>query len=181
MKSDERASSRRYWSSMSMDDLIKEKGPLNAQWNRSNEAIQKIDAEIKRLQEFYDLQDTNEGRKDIMQKINEQLQQRGRLVGQRNEALGDLDRINAMLKAFDEATKTLEEKSQELQDSEAFKEWKEGLKGRSGSSLFKELKEAKEQRGDLYNSIVYDYDRAARERDPEKRKQIKEQIEVQLK
>lgn len=111
MKSGERASARRHWSSMSMDDLIKEKAPLNAQWNRSNEAVQKIDAEIKRLQGFYDLQDTNEGRKDIMQKINEQLQQRGRAVAQRTEALGDLDRINGLMKAFDEATKTLEEKS----------------------------------------------------------------------
>lgn len=111
MDSDKRASTRRYWSSMSMDDLIKEKSGLNSQWNRSNEAIQKIDSEIKRLQEFYDLQTTNEGRKDIMQKINEQLQQRGRLVGQRNEALGDLDRINGLMKAFEDATKTLEEKS----------------------------------------------------------------------
>lgn len=29
----------------------------------------------------------------------------------RNEALGDMDRINGLMKAFDEATKTLNEKA----------------------------------------------------------------------
>lgn len=116
-----------------------------------------------------------------MNKINEQLQQRGRLVGQRNEALGDLDRINGLMKAFDEATKTLEEKSKELQDSEAFKQWKEGLKGRNGSSLFNELKEAKEARAELYSSILYDYERASKERNPEGRNEIQKQINIKLK
>lgn len=140
-----------------------------------------MDAEIRRLQEFYDLQNTNEGRKDIMQKINEQLQQRGRLVGQRNEALGDIERINGLMKAFEEATKTLEEKSQELQDSESFKQWKEGLKGMGGSALTKELKEAKDKRAELYSSILYDYERASKERSPEARNGIRKQIEIQLK
>ena len=92
-----------------------------------------------------------------MDKINQQLQQRGRLSGMRNEAIGDLDRINGLMKAFDDATKTLNEKAQDLRNSEALSQWKEGLKYLNGSEMTRQLKEAKDRRAELYNSILLDY------------------------
>lgn len=179
--SEKRASARREWSLMSMSDLVLQKSSLNQIWNRSKNQIGNIDDEISRLQKFYDLQTTNKGRQDIMDKINQQLQQRGRLSGMRNEALGDLDRINGLMKAFDDATKTLNEKAQDLRNSEALSQWKEGLKYLNGSEMTRQLKEAKDRRAELYNSILLDYDKAAGTRNPESRKKLNDRIEFQLK
>ena len=179
--SEKRASARREWSLMSMDKLFMQKYNINQTWNRSKNQIGYIDDEITRLQKFYDLQTTNEGRQNIMNKINEQLQQRGRLSGMKNEALGDIDRINGLMKAFDDATKTLQEKAQDLRNSEALTQWKEGLKYLNGSEMTKQLKEAKDRRAELYNSILLDYEKAASTRNPESRRKLNERIEFQLK
>ena len=179
--SEKRASERREWSTMSMDKLFMQKYYLNQTWNRSKNQIGYIDDEISRLQKFYDLQTTNKGRQDIMDKINQQLQQRGRLSGVRNEALGDLDRINGLMKAFDEATKTIQEKAQDLRNSESLSQWKEGLKYLNGSEMTRQLKEAKERRAELYQSILNDYEKAASTRNPESRRKLNDRIELQLK
>ena len=60
--SEKRASARREWSLMSMSDLVLQKSSLNQIWNRSKNQIGNIDDEISRLQKFYDLQTTNNGR-----------------------------------------------------------------------------------------------------------------------
>lgn len=60
--SEKRASARREWSLMSMSDLVLQKSSLNQTWNRSKNQIGNIDDEISRLQKFYDLQTTNNGR-----------------------------------------------------------------------------------------------------------------------
>ena len=179
--SEKRASARREWSLMSMQDLLIQKSSLNKIWNSSKNQIGNIDDEISRLQKFYDLQTTNKGRQDIMDKINQQIQQRGRLSGMRNESLGDLDRINGLMKAFDEATKTIQEKAQDLRNSEALSQWKEGLKYLNGSEMTRQLKEAKDRRAELYNSILLDYEKAAGTRNPESRKRLNDRIEFQLK
>ena len=179
--SEKRASERREWSTMSMDKLFMQKYYLNQTWNRSKNQIGNIDDEISRLQKFYDLQTTTKGRQDIMDKINQQLQQRGRLSGIRNEAIGDLDRVNGLMKAFDDATKTLNEKAQDLRNSEALSQWKEGLKYLNGSEMTRQLKEAKDRRAELYNSILLDYQKSAGTRNPESRKKLNDRIEFQLK
>ena len=179
--SEKRASARREWSLMSMSDLVLQKSSLNQTWNRSKNQIGNIDDEISRLQKFYDLQTTNNGRQDIIDKINQQLQQRGRLSGIKNEALGDLDRINGLMKAFDDATKTLNEKAQDLRNSEELSQWKEGLKYLNGSEMTRQLKEAKDRRAELYNSILLDYEKAASTRNPESRRKLNDRIEFQLK
>lgn len=99
----------------------------------------------------------------------------------RNEALGDLDRINGLMKAFDEATKTIQEKAQDLRNSESLSQWKEGLKYLNGSEMTRQLKEAKERRAELYQSILNDYEKAASTRNPESRRKLNDRIELQLK
>ena len=99
----------------------------------------------------------------------------------RNEALGDLDRINGLMKAFDDATKSLNEKAQDLRNSEALSQWKEGLKYLNGSEMTRQLKEAKDRRAELYQSILLDYEKAASTRNPESRKRLNDRIEFQLK
>lgn len=180
--SEARASARRGWSSMSMGDLLIQKSGLNKMWNSSNSSISEIDAKISKLQyEFNDLLNTNEDKQDIINEINELTQKRGRFSGMKNEALGDLDRINGLMKAFDDATKTLNEKAQDLRNSEALKQWKEGLKYLNGSEMTKQLKEAKDRRAELYQSILNDYEKAASTRNPESRRKLNDRIELQLK
>lgn len=99
----------------------------------------------------------------------------------RNEALGDIDRINGLMKAFDDATKTIQEKAQDLRNSEALSQWKEGLKYLNGSEMTKQLKEAKDRRSELYQSILNDYEKAAKVRNPESRRKLNDRIEFQLK
>ena len=134
--SEARASARRGWSSMSMGDLLIQKSGIDKLWNNSNSSISSIDAKISALQKEYQDNDYyNEDKQDIINEINELIQQRGRLSGIKNEALGDLDRINGLMKAFDDATKSLNEKAQDLRNSEALTQWKEGLKYLNGSEM----------------------------------------------
>ena len=180
--SERRASARRGWDAMSMNDLILQKSGIDKIWNSSKSDIQKIDAQISALQKEYQDNDyVNEDRQDIINEINEKLQQRGRLSGIRNEALGDLDRINGLMKAFDDATKTLNEKAQDLRNSEALSQWKEGLKYLNGSEMTRQLKEAKDRRAELYQSILHDYEKAANTRNPGTRNRLNDRIEFQLK
>ena len=180
--SEKRASARRGWSSMSMGDLLIQKSGIDKMLNNSNSSISSIDAKISALQkEYQDSNYVNEDKRDIIDEINELTQQRGRLSGMRNEALGDIDRIKGLMKAFDEATKTLNEKAQDLRNSEALSQWKEGLKYLNGSEMTRQLKEAKDRRAELYNSILLDYDKAAKTRNPESRKKLNDRIESQLK
>ena len=182
MDSEKRASARRGWSSMSMGDLLIQKSGIDKMWNNSNSSISNIDAKISALQkEYQESNYTNEDKRDIIDEINELTQQRGRLSGMRNEALGDLDRINGLMKAFDDATKTINEKAQDLRNSEALSQWKEGLKYLNGSEMTRQLKEAKDRRAELYNSILLDYQKAAGTRNPESRKKLNDRIEFQLK
>lgn len=85
------------------------------------------------------------------------------------------------MKAFDEATKTLYEKAQDLRNSEALTQWKEGLKYLNGSEMTRQLKEAKDRRAELYQSILNDYEKAAKVRNPESRNRLNDRIEFQLK
>lgn len=134
--SEARASARRGWSSMAMGDLLIQKSGIDKLWNNSNSSISSIDAKISALQKEYQDNDYyNEDKQDIINEINELIQQRGRLSGIKNEALGDLDRINGLMKAFDDATKSLNEKAHDLRNSEALTQWKEGLKYLNGSEM----------------------------------------------
>ena len=143
---------------MSMGDLLIQKSGIDKMWNNSNSSISSIDAKISALQkEYQESNYANEDKRDIIDEINELTQQRGRLSGMRNEAIGDLDRINGLMKAFDDATKTINEKAQDLRNSEALSQWKEGLKYLNGSEMTRQLKEAKDRRAELYNSILLDY------------------------
>ena len=180
--SEKRASARRGWSSMSMGDLLIQRSGIDKIWNNSNSSISSIDAKISALQKEYQDNDyVNEDRQDIINEINELTQQRGRLSGIRNEALGDVDRINGLMKAFDDATKTLQEKAQDLRNSEALSQWKEGLKYLNGSEMTRQLKEAKDRRAELYQSILLDYEKAANTRNPGTRNRLNDRIEFQLK
>ena len=180
--SEKRAQARRGWDSMSMGDLLIQKSGIDKMWNNSNSSISSIDAKISALQKEYQESDyTNEDKRDIIDEINELTKQRGRLSGVRNEALGDLDRINGLMKAFDDATKTLNEKAQDLRNSEALSQWKEGLKYLNGSEMTRQLKEAKDRRAELYQSILNDYEKAAGTRNPESRRKLNDRIEFQLK
>ena len=106
--SEARASARRKWDSMSMGDLLIQKSGMDKMWSSSNSEISKIDSQISALQKEYQDNDyVNEDRQDIINEIRELTQKRGRLSGMKNEALGDMDRINGLMKAFDDATKTL--------------------------------------------------------------------------
>lgn len=180
--SEARASARRGWDSMSMGDLVIQKSGIDRLWNSSKSDIWKIDAQISSLQkEYQDSDYTNEDKQDIINEIKELTQKRGRLSGMRNEALGDLDRINGLMKAFDDATKSLNEKAQDLRNSEALSQWKEGLKYLNGSEMTRQLKEAKDRRAELHQSILNDYEKAASTRNPESRRKLNERIEFQLK
>ena len=180
--SEKRAQARRGWDQMSMNDLLLQKSGIDKMWNSSNSSISSIDAKISALQkEYQDSDYTNEDKQDIIDEIKELTKQRGRLSGMRNEALGDLDRVNGLMKAFDEATKTLNEKAQDLRNSEALSQWKEGLKYLNGSEMTRQLKEAKDRRAELYQSILNDYEKAAGTRNPESRRKLNDRIELQMK
>ena len=68
-----------------------------------------------------------------------------------------------------------------MRNSEALSQWKEGLKYLNGSEMTRQLKEAKDRRAELYQSILIDYEKAAKTRNPESRNRLNERIESQLK
>lgn len=160
--SDER---RRGWKSGNIDGIIKDKADINAEFNKAQEAIQAIDKEIARLKEFYSLQNSNEGRKNIIEKINDLIGQRSRLTGQKGQAMSDIDAINNILKSFQDASDALMQKAKELTDSDEFKAWKESLKGLSRSDLEKQLEQLKRQREEDKQNAVQNYQKAAEAKD----------------
>ena len=156
---------RRGWKNGNIDGIIKDKADINAEFNKAQEAIQAIDKEIARLKEFYSLQNSNEGRKNIIDKINDLIGQRSRLTGQKGQAMSDIDAINNILKSFQDASDALKQKAKELTDSDEFKEWKESLKGLSRSELEKQLEELKQQREEYKQTAVQGYQKAAEAKD----------------
>ena len=156
---------RRGWKSGNIDGIIKDKADINAEFNKAQEAIQAIDQEIARLKDFYSVQNSNEGRKNIIDKINDLIGQRSRLTGQKGQAMSDIDAINNILKSFQDASDALRQKAKELVDSDEFKEWKESLKGLSRSELEKQLEELKQQREEYKQTAVQGYQKAAEAKD----------------
>lgn len=179
--SDER---RRGWKSGNINSIIKDKADINAEFNKAQEAIQAIDQEIARLKEFYSLQTSNEGRKNIIDKINDLIGQRSRLTGQKGQAMSDIDAINNILKSFQDASDALRQKAKELIDSDEFKEWKESLKGISRSDLEKQLEELKRQREEDKRTAVQNYQKAAEAKDKKTQdsyKKLGEEAEMMMK
>lgn len=165
LQKEARDEQRRGWKSGNIDDIIKDKADINAEFNKAQEAIQAIDQEIARLKEFYSLQTSNEGRKNIIDKINGLIGQRSRLTGQKGQAMSDIDAINNILKSFQDASDALRQKAKELVDSDEFKEWKASLKGLSRSELEKQLEELKQQREEYKQTAVQGYEKAAEAKD----------------
>ena len=71
LQKEARDEQRRGWKNGNIDSIIKDQADINAEFNKAQEAIQAIDKEIANLKEFYSLQDSNEGRKNIIDKIND--------------------------------------------------------------------------------------------------------------
>lgn len=165
LQKEARDEQRRTWKYGNINDIIKDKAAINAEFNKAREAIQAIDQEIARLKEFYSLQTSNEGRKNIIDKINDLIGQRSRLTGQKGQAQSDIDAINNILKSFQDAADALRQKAKDLIDSDEFKEWKASLKGLSRSELERQLAELKEQREEYKQTAVQDYEKAAEAQD----------------
>ena len=55
LQKEARDEQRRGWKSGNIDDIIKDKADINAEFNKAQEAIQAIDQEIARLKDFYSM------------------------------------------------------------------------------------------------------------------------------
>lgn len=177
LQKEARDEQRRGWKNGNINDIIKDKADIIAEFNKAQEAIQAIDKEIAHLKDFYSLQNSNEGRKNIIDKINGLIGQRSRLTGQKGQAMSDIDAINNILKSFQDASDALRQKAKELVDSDEFKEWKASLKGLSRDELEKQLEELKQQREEYKQTAVHGYQKAAEAKDKPSQDAYKKQGE----